>query len=294
MLSKLTKLVAIISIGGLMVSFVQPAQSQTQVEKTESTGIPTSSSTSKPSILSTIDLQNQKVQIPWGKVVVIRDPFDGDITKVFDRQIVATSKSPNAEEAQMFSSENALVTEWSPTLVKAYVVVSSSTCVPQIAMPNSNSAGSPLNALGSLTSLTSMASMIPGAESIGMIGGALDMFGGLVGNALPSEQSAAPSCKSSTTESRIPAQELELKVSSKAFKLTKNKDGFVVSPELAHRLRSAQPNSVYVRVTLNPEAQDMSPVMTAMGNSLNLSSPIVAEVSPSTITSWRTVYAIAK
>ncbi len=293
MLSKLTKLVAIISIGGLMVSFVQPAHSQTQVEKTESTGIPTSSSTSKPSIITTIDLQNQKAQIPWGKVVVIRDPFDGDITKVFDRQIVATSKSPNAEEAQMFSSENALVTEWSPTLVKAYIVVSISTCVPQIAMPNSNG-GSPLNALGSLTSLTSMASMIPGAESIGMIGGALDMFGGLVGNALPSEQSATPSCKFSTTESRIPAQELELKVSSKAFKLTKNKDGFVVSPEISQTLRAAQPNSVYVRATLNPEAQDMSSAMTAMGNNFNLSSPIVAEVSPSTITSWRTVYAIAK
>ncbi len=286
-MSMLSKLAVIISMGGLMTAFVQSVQSQPQVEKTESAGI----STSKPSIITTIDLQNQKAQIPWGKVVVIRDPFDGDVTKVFDRQIVATAKSPNAEEAQMFSSENVLVTEWSPTLVKAYVVMSSSTCVPQIAMPNSNSGGSPLDAIGSLSSLTSMASMIPGAESIGMIGGALSMFGGIVGNVLPSEQSAAPSCKSSTTESRIPAQELELKVSSKAFKLTKNKDGFVVSPELSQALRSAQPNSVYVRATLNPEAKDMSP---AMGNNLNLSSPIVAEVSPSTITSWRTVYAITK
>ncbi|MBD2179388.1 hypothetical protein H6F42_20930 [Pseudanabaena sp. FACHB-1998] len=304
-LTKLTKLATILSVGSVTIALAQPVQSQNQLEKTESAEIATNkpSMANAPSIITTLDLQNRKVQIPWGKVVIIRDPFDGDVTKVFERQVVSTSKNTNPEVnaednvmgAPMLSSENVLVTEWSPTLVKAYVLVSSSTCMPQIAMPNNvNSGGSPLDAIGSLSSLTSMASMIPGAESIGMIGGALDMFSGIVGSvATPEPPSPKISCQTSTSEFQVPTQDLELKVGSKVFKLTKNKEGFALPPEISQELRTAQPKSVFVRATLNSEVKDMASV--ASGNTgMALNSPVIAEVSPNTVTAWRTIYSNPK
>jgi hypothetical protein len=217
--------------------------------------------------------------------------------------VVSTSKNANAEEnaeanamgVPMPTSENALVTEWSPTLVKAYVVVSTSICMPQIAMPNNvNAGGSPLEAIGSLTSLTSMASMIPGAESIGMIGGALDMFSGIVGSvATPEPPSPKISCQNSTSEFQVPTQDLDLKIGSKVFKLTKNKDGFALSPEISQELRTAQPKSVFVRATLNSEVKDMASVNS--GNTgMGLNSPVIAEVSPNTVMAWRTIYSNPK